>query len=46
MIKHILFLLQRPGDFNWTVEQQSVVLGSFFYGYVLTQVRMCEIAPT
>ncbi|PZC79555.1 hypothetical protein B5X24_HaOG216220 [Helicoverpa armigera] len=35
---------QRPGDFNWTVEQQSIVLGSFFYGYVLTQVPGGRIA--
>ncbi|XP_068633318.1 putative inorganic phosphate cotransporter [Battus philenor] len=36
----------KPGDFNWTPEQQSIILGSFFYGYVLTQVpggRIAEI---
>ncbi|XP_059049185.1 putative inorganic phosphate cotransporter [Achroia grisella] len=36
----------KPGDFNWTAEQQSIILGSFFYGYVLTQVpggRIAEI---
>ena len=24
--------------FNWTSEQQGLVLGSFFYGYCVTQV--------
>ncbi|CAH0751339.1 unnamed protein product [Diatraea saccharalis] len=36
----------KPGEFNWTAEQQSIILGSFFYGYVLTQVpggRIAEI---
>ncbi|CAG2165540.1 unnamed protein product [Oppiella nova] len=26
------------GDFNWDDKQQALVLGSFFYGYVLTQI--------
>ncbi|KAJ0176727.1 hypothetical protein K1T71_007906 [Dendrolimus kikuchii] len=34
----------KPGDFNWTIEQQSIVLGSFFYGYVLTQIPGGRIA--
>ncbi|XP_041979313.1 sialin [Aricia agestis] len=34
----------KPGDFNWTPEQQSIILGSFFYGYVLTQVPGGRIA--
>ncbi|CAH2234526.1 jg1666 [Pararge aegeria aegeria] len=36
----------KQGDFNWTAEQQSIILGSFFYGYVLTQIpggRIAEI---
>ncbi|KAG7294823.1 hypothetical protein JYU34_022803, partial [Plutella xylostella] len=36
----------KPGEFNWSAEQQSIILGSFFYGYVLTQVpggRIAEI---
>ncbi|XP_072949103.1 putative inorganic phosphate cotransporter isoform X2 [Epargyreus clarus] len=36
----------KPGEFNWTPEQQSIILGSFFYGYVLTQIpggRIAEI---
>ncbi|XP_077288213.1 putative inorganic phosphate cotransporter [Arctopsyche grandis] len=28
----------RPGDFDWSETQRGVILGSFFYGYVLTQV--------
>ncbi|CAG9812418.1 unnamed protein product [Phaedon cochleariae] len=34
------------GEFNWDESTQSIVLGSFFYGYVLTQVpggRLAEI---
>ncbi|XP_053609606.1 putative inorganic phosphate cotransporter [Plodia interpunctella] len=34
----------KPGDFNWTAEQQSIILGSFFYGYVLTQIPGGRIA--
>ena len=26
------------GTFDWDVSQQSIVLGCFFYGYVLTQI--------
>nr|CAI5846476.1 unnamed protein product [Callosobruchus analis] len=35
-----------PGEFNWDEQTQGIVLGSFFYGYVLTQVpggRLAEI---
>lgn len=35
-----VILFQTPGDFNWSAEQQSIILGSFFYGYVLTQVNI------
>lgn len=34
------------GEFNWDEAKQGVVLGSFFYGYVVTQVpggRMAEL---
>ncbi|XP_013186887.1 putative inorganic phosphate cotransporter [Amyelois transitella] len=34
----------KPGEFNWTAEQQSIILGSFFYGYVLTQIPGGRIA--
>lgn len=37
---------QRPGDFLWDEATQGIVLGSFFYGYVLTQVpggRLAEL---
>lgn len=40
------FYFQRPGEFNWDEAKQGIVLGSFFYGYVLTQVpggRLAEI---
>lgn len=26
------------GEFNWTGEEQGIILGSFFWGYVITQV--------
>ncbi|XP_074656227.1 sialin-like isoform X5 [Tubulanus polymorphus] len=26
------------GEFNWTPEMQGIILGSFFYGYILTQI--------
>ena len=28
----------RPGEFDWTPEQQSLLLGAYFYGYVITQI--------
>ncbi|KAL1494936.1 hypothetical protein ABEB36_010440 [Hypothenemus hampei] len=34
------------GEFNWNEETQGIVLGSFFYGYVLTQIpggRLAEL---
>ncbi|XP_023012123.1 major Facilitator Superfamily Transporter 10 isoform X1 [Leptinotarsa decemlineata] len=34
------------GEFNWDEHTQSIVLGSFFYGYVITQIpggRLAEI---
>lgn len=37
---------QRPGEFDWDEAKQGIVLGSFFYGYVLTQVpggRLAEL---
>ncbi|XP_061383743.1 sialin [Danaus plexippus] len=34
----------KQGEFNWTAEQQSIILGSFFYGYVLTQIPGGRIA--
>lgn len=36
----------REGDFDWDEATQGLVLGSFFYGYVLTQIpggRMAEL---
>ena len=28
----------KPGEFAWTSNQQSMLLGAFFYGYVITQL--------
>lgn len=28
----------KPGEFAWTQNQQSMLLGAFFYGYVITQI--------
>ena len=36
----------KDGPFSWDESQQGIILGMFFYGYVLTQVpggRMAEI---
>ena len=30
--------LQTSGEFNWDSNLQGLVLGAFFYGYILTQV--------
>lgn len=38
--------MQREGDFDWDEATQGIVLGAFFYGYVLTQIpggRMAEM---
>ncbi len=40
------FALQKEGEFVWDEATQGLVLGSFFYGYVLTQVpggRLAEM---
>ncbi|GFS40874.1 hypothetical protein NPIL_13831 [Nephila pilipes] len=29
---------EREGDFEWSASTQAVILGSFFYGYVITQI--------
>lgn len=37
---------QKNGEFDWDETTQGIVLGSFFYGYVLTQVpggRLAEL---
>ena len=31
------FLL-KTGEFNWDEYTQGIILGSFFYGYILTQI--------
>lgn len=39
-------ILQKDGEFIWDEATQGLVLGSFFYGYVLTQVpggRLAEM---
>jgi len=28
----------QEGDFNWDEHQQGIILASFFYGYVTTQI--------
>jgi len=32
-------LMHANGEFNWDRHQQGIVLGSFYYGYILIQVR-------
>lgn len=37
--------MQSPGEFNWDDKTQGIILGSFFLGYVITNVpggRMAE----
>jgi ACS family sodium-dependent inorganic phosphate cotransporter-like MFS transporter 5 len=39
-------LLQPEGEFIWDEHVQGIILGSFFYGYVLTQIpggRLAEL---
>jgi len=33
-----LFYITKGGEFNWNGEQRGLVLGAFFYGYILTQI--------
>lgn len=35
---YILSLLQADGPFPWTSTEQSYLLSSFFWGYVITQI--------
>lgn len=30
--------VEKPAEFNWSTETQGVVLSSFFYGYIITQL--------
>ncbi|XP_068737249.1 sialin-like [Montipora capricornis] len=30
--------LQKNGEFNWDEKTQGIILGSFFYGYIITQL--------
>lgn len=38
-----LIIFQGEGEFAWDEATQGVILGSFFYGYVLTQVGVILI---
>jgi len=38
MIMVMLFMLVQSGTYNWNADTRSLVLGSFFYGYVVIQV--------
>ena len=35
---YLLLFYFQSGEFNWDGDRQGLVLGSFFYGYILTQV--------
>jgi ACS family sodium-dependent inorganic phosphate cotransporter-like MFS transporter 5 len=35
--QEILYILQE-GEFDWSTDLQDYILGSFFYGYILTQI--------
>lgn len=30
----------QQGEFNWNEAEQGIILGSFFYGYVITQCKI------
>ena len=32
------FILLQAGEFNWSKQRQGLVLGAFFWGYMLTQI--------
>ncbi len=34
---NLFFITQYP-DFTWDSSTQGIILGSFFYGYILTQI--------
>lgn len=38
-IKNDHDLYENLGEFDWDEETQALVIGSFFWGYTLTQVR-------
>lgn len=38
MANNAVFIHQARGEFNWDSNLQGIVLGSFYYGYVLTQI--------
>lgn len=40
------FIFQKDGEFLWDEYSQGIVLGSFFYGYVLTQIPGGRLAET
>lgn len=37
---------QQDGEFEWSTSKQGWILSSFFYGYVLTQVRSGMVYET
>ena len=38
MVYDFLPLQSSDGPFNWDEEEQGIILGAFFYGYILTQI--------
>ena len=30
--------MQSNGDFHWSTEEQGLLLGSFYYGYIISQI--------
>lgn len=41
----MFFLPVRQGDFDWSPKTQGLVLGAFFYGYLLTQIIGGNLSP-
>ncbi|KAJ8322204.1 hypothetical protein KUTeg_000675, partial [Tegillarca granosa] len=36
--------VHKTGEFNWNEELQGIILGSFFYGYIVTQIPAGRLA--
>ena len=34
----LIKLIFKNGEFNWSETQEGIILGSFFYGYIVSQL--------
>ena len=42
--QNLTFKVYKGSTFNWNSQEQGVILGAFFYGYILTQVPGAVLA--